>query len=104
MTEKVVRIREFGEHDEVRENLAYWLSRPPGERIAEVERLRRCTMETSDDFREWFALLNANRVEYMVADGYALAFHGAPRFTGAIDVFVRPEGRSRIRRRGRAAQ
>jgi hypothetical protein len=40
----------------------------------------------------------------MVAGGYALAFHGAPRFTGAIDVFVRPEGRSRIRRRGRAAQ
>jgi hypothetical protein len=39
--EKVVRIREFGEHDEVRENPAYWLSRPPGERIAEVERLRR---------------------------------------------------------------
>lgn len=41
MIEKVVRIREFSEHDEVRENLAYWLSRPPGERIAEVERLRR---------------------------------------------------------------
>lgn len=47
-------------------------------------------METSDDFKEWFASLNANRVEYMVVGGYALAFHGAPRFTGDIDVFVRP--------------
>jgi hypothetical protein len=27
----------------------------------------------------------------MIAGGYALAFHGAPRFTGAINVFVKPD-------------
>jgi hypothetical protein len=47
-------------------------------------------METLDDFKEWFALLNANRFEYMVVGGYALAFHGAPRFTGDVDILVRP--------------
>ena len=40
------------------------------------------------DFREWFALLNSHRVEYAVVGGYAVAFHGAPRFTGDIDVLV----------------
>ena len=47
-------------------------------------------MEVQPDFRELLALLNAHSVEYMIVGGYALAFHGAPRFTGDLDVFVRP--------------
>jgi len=35
-------------------------------------------------------LFNKNKVEYLIVGGYALAFHGAPRFTGDIDLFVRP--------------
>lgn len=27
----------------------------------------------------------------MIVGGYALAFHGAPRFTGDIDIYVRPD-------------
>jgi hypothetical protein len=27
----------------------------------------------------------------MIVGGYALAFHGAPRFTGDIDIFVKPD-------------
>ena len=27
----------------------------------------------------------------MIVGGYALAYHGAPRFTGDIDVFVKPD-------------
>ena len=49
------------------------------------------TMDVQPDFRELLALLNAHKVEYLIVGGYALAFHGAPRFTGDIDVFVRPE-------------
>ena len=43
------------------------------------------------DFKELLELLNANKVEYLVVGSYALAFHGAPRFTGDIDLFVKPE-------------
>ena len=32
----------------------------------------------------------AHEVEFLVVGGYALAFHGAPRYTGDMDVFVRP--------------
>lgn len=42
------------------------------------------------DFREFLQLLSDNSVEYVVVGGYALAFHGAPRFTGDIDILVRP--------------
>ena len=48
------------------------------------------TMEVQPDFRDLLELLNEHEVEYLIVGGYALAFHGAPRFTGDIDVFVRP--------------
>jgi len=47
-------------------------------------------MEIPNDFRELLELFNAHKVEYLVVGGYALAFHGAPRVTGDIDLFVRP--------------
>jgi hypothetical protein len=47
-------------------------------------------MEVQPDFRDLFALLNEHKVEYLIVGGYALAFHGAPRYTGDIDIFVRP--------------
>ena len=48
-------------------------------------------MEVHPDFRDLLALLNEHEVEYLIVGGYALAFHGVPRFTGDIDVFVHPE-------------
>lgn len=47
-------------------------------------------MEIHTDFKELLELFNKLKVEYLVVGGYALAFHGAPRFTGDIDLFVRP--------------
>jgi len=51
-------------------------------------------MEIQKDFKELLELFNAHNVEYVVVGGYALAFHGAPRFTGDIDLFVKPESRN----------
>ena len=47
-------------------------------------------MEVQKDFREFLELLNEHEVTFIIVGGYALAFHGAPRFTGDIDVFVKP--------------
>jgi Nucleotidyl transferase AbiEii toxin, Type IV TA system len=47
-------------------------------------------MELARDFDEFIGSLTAHGVEFLVVGGYALAFHGAPRFTGDIDVFIRP--------------
>ena len=48
-------------------------------------------MEIQPDFRELLALFNAQNVEYLIIGGYALAFHGAPRYTGDLDILVRPD-------------
>jgi len=48
-------------------------------------------MEIQRDFKELLELLNKHNVDYMIVGGYALAFHGAPRYTGDIDIFVKPE-------------
>jgi hypothetical protein len=42
-------------------------------------------MEIPKDFKELLDLFNFHKVEYLIVGGYALAFHGAPRFTGDID-------------------
>ena len=47
-------------------------------------------MELAPDFDEFIASLNAHGVEFVVVGAYALAFHGAPRFTGDLDVLLRP--------------
>jgi hypothetical protein len=45
-------------------------------------------MEAQSDFRELLALFNDHGVEYVVVGAYALAFHGAPRTTGDLDLLV----------------
>ena len=45
-------------------------------------------MEVQKDFRDLLELFNKNRVKYIIVGGYALAFHGAPRYTGDLDIFV----------------
>jgi len=47
-------------------------------------------MKVQPDFRELLALLNVHNVEYVIVGGYALAFHGVPRYTGDLDILVKP--------------
>ena len=46
-------------------------------------------MQLSKDLREFVALLNSNRVEYLVVGGFAVAWHGQRRFTANIDFLIR---------------
>ena len=40
------------------------------------------------DFKEFLKLLNEHSVEYLVVGGYAVSFHGYPRPTGDIDIWI----------------
>jgi len=42
------------------------------------------------DFRDLLTQFSDSSVEFVVVGAYALAFHGAPRASGDIDVFIRP--------------
>jgi hypothetical protein len=42
----------------------------------------------SKDFKEFIALLNQNKVDYLVVGGYAVAIHGHPRYTKDLDIWV----------------
>lgn len=48
-------------------------------------------METKSDWKELLALLNERRVDYLVVGAFALAFYGAPRYTGDLDLWVKPD-------------
>jgi len=41
-----------------------------------------------DDLREFIELLNALKVRYIIVGAFAVAYHGYPRYTGDIDLFI----------------
>jgi hypothetical protein len=45
-------------------------------------------MVLDKDFREFIQLLNENEVKYLVIGGYAVAFHGYPRYTKDLDFWI----------------
>lgn len=45
-------------------------------------------MNLEDDLREFIELLNALEVRYIIVGAFALAYHGYPRYTGDIDLFI----------------
>jgi predicted nucleotidyltransferase len=46
------------------------------------------TIQLPQDFREFLKLLNSKRVEYLVIGGYAVGYHGHPRPTGDLDIWI----------------
>ena len=55
-------------------------------------------MKLQKDIHEFIALLLSRKVEFLLVGGYALAFHGAPRFTEDIDflVLLSPENAGKL--------
>ena len=47
-------------------------------------------MELAPDFNEFIACLTARGAEFLIVGAYALAMHGVPRFTGDLDILIRP--------------
>ena len=48
-------------------------------------------MVLNQDFKEFIQLLNEHKVFYLVVGGYAVAFHGYPRYTKDIDLWIKPD-------------
>lgn len=45
-------------------------------------------IEFPQDFKEFLKLLNSKGIEYLIIGGYAVGFHGFPRATGDMDVWI----------------
>ena len=48
-------------------------------------------MKIQEDFKELLELFNKHKVEYVIVGAYALAFYGCPRYTGDLDLLVKPD-------------
>ena len=46
------------------------------------------TIKLPPDFKEFLKLLNSNKVEYLLIGGYAVGYHGYPRPTGDMDIWI----------------
>ena len=54
-------------------------------------------MDLESDFKELLELFNARSVEFLIVGAYALAQHGIPRYTGDLDILVRPSADNAVR-------
>lgn len=56
------------------------------------------TIELPLDFKEFLKLLNAHGVEYLLIGGYAVGYHGYPRATQDMDIWIAmfPDNAERI--------
>ena len=68
---------------------AAWRMWTPEDRLDAVEALRmqagRSFMNTQPDFEDFLRLLEVHRIDSMIGGGYAVAYHGFPRFTNVDD-------------------
>ncbi|RME42620.1 MAG: hypothetical protein D6791_17310 [Chloroflexi bacterium] len=56
------------------------------------------TVHLPPDFKDFLRLLNAHQVEYLLVGGYAVGYHGYPRATADMDIWVaiNPENADRL--------
>lgn len=64
---------------------------PPPNASPKCSASGRWSVDVPKDFKELLALLNSHNVEYLVVGAFALAHHGAPRFTGDLDILVKSD-------------
>ena len=46
------------------------------------------TVNLPPDFKDFLRLLKAHQVEYLLVGGYAVAYHGYPRATADMDIWI----------------
>jgi predicted nucleotidyltransferase len=46
------------------------------------------TIHLPADFKEFLKLLNAHQIEYLLIGGYAVGYHGYPRATADMDIWI----------------
>lgn len=56
------------------------------------------TIHLPPDFKEFLQLLNAHQVEYLLIGGYAVGYHGYPRATADMDIWIaiQPSNAARV--------
>ena len=54
--------------------------------------------ELPKDFKEFLSLLHSHGVKYLLIGGYAVGYHGFPRATGDMDIWIalHPENAARV--------
>jgi len=100
MIQKVIKKTSLQDHNKtsIQDDLAYWRSRPPEERIAAVEFLRRQFHGNTTRLQRSARVVQRAKSgisdRCLIVGGYAPAFHGAPRYTGDIDILVKPAAKN----------
>jgi hypothetical protein len=89
--EKVLQVfNSFAEAEEA--DRKYYRSLTPAQRI-EILLILRSLIKRNDDeprgrLKRVYRIINALKVRYIIVGAFAVAYHGYPRYTGDIDLFI----------------
>jgi len=86
MEKALTKFRSFEEAE--RADRDFYKKLTPQERLAILLELLNHAL--SNDSKEFIASLNSRGIEYLIVGAHALAFHASPRFTGELDILIRP--------------
>lgn len=106
----IARKIDMKEHDQTAEDVVYWMTKRPSERLRAVTYLTAQSLpEAVHDhktqvneyketifplFGQLLESLRTRQVEYLMIGGYAMAYHGMPRYTDDIDIWVKTSQRN----------
>ena len=91
MIAEVVRKGKRENISEVKEISCFWaIQNPGGTGLGSRGFKEAIAWKFSKTSKNLLALFNVHKVEYIIIGAYALAHHGVPRYTGDLDIFVRP--------------
>lgn len=67
-----------------------WFSKSANRRLEHIELLRILNYgdQASSRLKDFLKLLNSYKVDYLIIGGYAVGFHGYPRATADIDIWI----------------
>ena len=104
--DKVVKKYNLKDNQQEIDDRRFWQQQSIEYKIEVLESLREDAIklglypdqDENQHFEEFFALLNKNKVKYLIVGGYAYAIYAEPRFTKDLDIFVQrdPENADRI--------
>ena len=93
---RIVRLGEAGS------DTAYWRTQSVRRRLSTVEEIRReyhgwRGPSPPADLMDFAGLLSRHKVAYLIVGGYAVAFHGHPRYTKDLDIWIEREAQNGAR-------
>jgi hypothetical protein len=88
----IIQVVRKGKIKEQGNDFLFWQSQSYLKRLTIIEEIRQSYNQwkygTEQGLQRVYRILNENKVRYLVVGGYIVGFHGYPRYTKDLDIWI----------------